>query len=244
MFRMFEIDSTKDGIIGIIGTIYSFFGGIFISCMVLLVFIWKVIDDRFVVRNLGKKLDKIGVSIFWDYTCCECKTLKSFECDPSSICEIMIELLMHIFILISCLLCCLLFSIFFGFNSSIGLHLYKTYNKNKHELYFIRVTEREKIVKNLHIYFFSNKWKKLFESVFGETYLNSMSNSKDKMLRICCLHHCLGQAQANSYPWVKDDVPERRSSTVRKYLSDKRVYCFAGVTFESIENNVCIIWWM
>ena len=208
----------------------SLFGITFVFSFVSLVIILVTIDTQ-MFTSIFEILLPYPISIFGDYyELCDCDDLtyciRYRRCDHGDFIDAIVLLLRQVLAWIIHIIICVLFKAFFGFNCSVGCFLYQVYDEYKGTLQSTTYMSQ-----NIQTFLFSNKCKNDFESAFGKIYLKQMSKSKDKMLRICSLNYVLSQAKFQY-------EPSSKSSTITKYLREKRQYCFAGVTLQSIKNNV------
>ena len=214
----------------------SLFGITFVFSFVSLVFILVTIDPQ-MFTSIFEDLLPNPISIFGNYyELCDCTDLTYCfscpRCEFVDVIDVIVLLLRQVVAWIIHIIICVLFATCFGFNCSLGCLLYKAYDEYKGTLESTSSYFATDMPKNIQIFLFSNKWKKNFESAFGKIYLKQLSKSKDKMLRICSLNYVLSQPEFHY-------VPPNKHSTIAKYLREKRHYCFAGVTLQSIKNNVC-----
>ena len=127
----------------------------------------------------------------------------------------------------------MLYSICFGLNCSISYLLCLTFDDNSNAM-GSNYNSNSSFVsprtpkKEIQMFLFSNRWRKTFEDTFGSIYLKHLSKSKDRIVRVCVLHHCAGLEKY----CFQSHIPIT-------YLRNKQKYCFSGVALKSIQNNVC-----
>ena len=134
------------------------------------------------------------------------------------------------------LFACLLFDVFTGFSCSLAFIIHRMTNNYPTEISFITHSKlTTKFPKTtMEEYLFADKLKDEFESVHGSDYLQTITKSKNLIIKVCCLNYIVACANTSHRKCFS------KSSMFEKYLNKKHKHCFAGVTMKSLKNNTII----